>query len=139
MEDITLRKAIEFAITVEQMGHECYERLARRFSDDKEISEVFAVLAKDEVVHEKQLEKLLESVPAEEPQGYAEKYGYLRAMSLSEFFSSREGLTRALESVKSEGLDGIIKMEKEHMVSVMRYMVTGAKMRGLGDRVPQPQ
>ena len=168
MEDITLRKAIEFAITVEQMGHECYERLARRFSDDKEISEVFAVLAKDEVVHEKQLEKLLESVPAEEPQGYAEKYGYLCAMSLSEFFSSREGLTRALESVKtredalerafelersavgyytalkevlgeSEVLDGIIKMEKEHMVAVMRYMVTGAKMRGLGDRVPQPQ
>jgi len=168
VEDITLRKAIEFAIAVEQMGNECYERLARRFKDDKEISEVFAVLARDEIAHEKQLQKLLESVPAEEPQGYAEKYGYLRAMSLSEFFSSREGLTRALESIETREdalqrafelersavgyytalkdvlgenpiLDEIIHMEKEHMVAVMRYMVTGAKMRGLGDKVPQPQ
>lgn len=168
MEDITLRKAVEFAISVEQMGNEIYDRLARRFKDDEEISKVFAVLAKDELLHEKQLKTLLESVPAEEPQGYAEKYGYLRAMSLSEFFTSREGLTRSLEEVKTrqdalqrafelersalgyyqalkevlgenEVLDSIIKMEREHMVSVMRYMVTGAKMRGLGDKVPQNQ
>ena len=168
MEDITLRKAVEFAISVEQMGNEIYDRLARRFKDDEEISKVFSVLAKDELLHEKQLKTLLETVPREEPQGYAEKWGYLRAMSLSEFFTSREGLTRSLEDVKTrqdalqrafelersalgyyqalkevlgenEVLDSIIKMEREHMVSVMRYMVTGAKMRGLGDKVPQYQ
>ena len=168
VEDITLRKAVQFAISVEQLGNECYERLARRFSDDEEISRVFSVLAKDELLHEKHLQKLLVMIPEEEPEGYAEKYGVLRAMSLSEFFTSRDGLRRALEQIETREdalqrafelerstlgyyqalkdvlgenpvLEDIIQMEKDHMMSILRYMVTGAKLRGLGDRVPQLQ
>ena len=42
---------------------------------------------------------------------------------------------QALKDVMDEGdaLDGIIAAEKEHLTTVMRYMVTEAKFRGLGD------
>jgi hypothetical protein len=34
---------------------------------------------------------------------------------------------------RSEGLDAIIEAEKRHLVQVMRYLVSGAKLRGLSD------
>ena len=37
------------------------------------------------------------------------------------------------EVLQDDLLDSMIQEEKSHLTQVMRYMVTGAKMRGLGD------
>ena len=46
-EDFTLRESIQLAITTEQLGQRFYEGLARKFAEDKIVSEVFAQLAEE--------------------------------------------------------------------------------------------
>ena len=60
-----LKDSIELAITTEKLGAGFYSKLAEKFEGDKEISELFSILAKDEKTHEKQFRKLLDKVPAE--------------------------------------------------------------------------
>ena len=42
--------------------------------------------------------------------------------------------TAILRGATQYTIDEMIAEEKRHLVSVMKYMVTGAKMRGLGDK-----
>lgn len=145
LEGTSLRKAVQFAITTEQVGARAYRRLARRLEKDEEIAELFLGLAEDEERHEAEFRALMETVPDRDvARDYPEKYGYLRAMSISEFFSPRSGLTRDVEEIRtredalrraielekatlgyyqalrevigpSDALDGIIQAEREHL------------------------
>jgi rubrerythrin len=163
MEDINLRKSIELAIATEKLGAGFYGKLAEKFRDDKEISELFSILAKDEETHEAQFQALLDKVPAEdEGSREEEKYQYLTAVSISEFFAGDGGALKDIDKIKSTDdalarafalekatllyyhamqdilgqndiLDTVIALEKSHLVSVMKYLMTGAKMRGLSD------
>ena len=147
-----LREAVEFAITTEQLGARGYRRLARNLEKDNEVAELFLRLAQDEERHEVEFRALMETVPDRNAErDYPETYGFLRAMSISEFFSPRSGLTRdvgeiqdragalrrAIELEKatlgyyqalrevlggSEALDGIIQAEREHLLSVSRML-----------------
>ena len=63
LEELTVRKAVEFAVKTEELGNIFYTRLAKKFSEDTEISEIFSTLAKDELAHRKQFNELLEKVP----------------------------------------------------------------------------
>ncbi len=54
MEDLTLRKSIELAVTTEQLGADFYSRMERKFSGHKELKDIFAQLARDEKAHEAQ-------------------------------------------------------------------------------------
>ena len=51
LEELTLRKAIEFAVTTEELGAKFYARAASRFESDAEVGAVFAQLARDEEAH----------------------------------------------------------------------------------------
>jgi rubrerythrin len=162
MEEITLAKAVQFAVTTEELGAKTYRRLAEKLKDDKEISTIFSQLAVDEEAHEKYFRTLLERVPREAPKDYGEKYEVVRAMSISQFFSSRDGLKRDIDAIKTRDdalrrafelekatlgyynalkevlrdrteLDAIIAAEQEHLVRVLRYMITDSEFRGLGD------
>ena len=166
LEELTLRKAVEFAVKTEELGNVFYTRMAKKFSDDKEISEIFSTLGKDELVHRKQFNQLLEKIP-EDPgvSSRDERMALLKIMSRSEFFMGESGLSSKLEEVKTREdaleravrlekdtlgyfqamkdvlgdepiLDSVIKIEKSHLVKLMEYMITGAKMRGLGDQYP---
>ena len=42
IEEVTPKKCIEFAIATEELGTKFYRRLASRFGENKEISQVFA-------------------------------------------------------------------------------------------------
>ena len=147
-----LREAVEFAITTEQLGARGYRRLARNLEKDNEVAELFLRLAQDEERHEVEFRALMETVPDRNAErDYPETYGFLRAMSISEFFSPRSGMTRdvgeiqdragalrrAIELEKatlgyyqalrevlggSEALDGIIQAEREHLLSVSRML-----------------
>ncbi|RJP70303.1 MAG: hypothetical protein C4532_09405 [Candidatus Abyssobacteria bacterium SURF_17] len=162
-DEMTLRKSIELAVTTEKLGAGFYKALGKRFRENKELNELFALLAKDEEAHEKQFRALLEKIPADEKAGKPDdRYQYLAALSLSEFFVGKEGALKDADKIKTrddalrrafsfekatllfyhgikdvlgenELLQNIIRAEKSHVVSVMKYLLTGAKMRGLSD------
>ncbi|MCG6964117.1 MAG: hypothetical protein LJE95_12705 [Acidobacteria bacterium] len=115
IEGSSLRQAVQFAITTEQIGAEAYRRFARKLGDQPEVAQVFAQLAEDEERHEAEFRAIMESVPDHDAvPGYAEKYGYLKAMSISEFFSPRAGLTRDAEDIttREDALFRGIELEK---------------------------
>jgi rubrerythrin len=163
LEELTVRKAVEFACKTEELGNVFYTRLAKKFSEDAEISNIFSILAKDELAHRQQFNQLLDKIP-EDPgvSSRDERMALLKVMSRSEFFMGEKGLTSKLEEIKTREdaleravqlekdtlgyfqamkdvlgdepiLDAIIKIEKSHLVKLIEYMITGAKMRGLGD------
>jgi rubrerythrin len=165
LEELTIRKALEFAAKTEELGNLFYSKLAKKF-ENEEISEIFSILAQDELAHQKQFQTLMEQTP-EDPNVSSkdERMALLKIMSRSEFFMGEDGLYRKIDQIKTredaleravnlekdtlgyfqamkdvlgdnEILTAIIKIEKSHLVKLMEYMITGAKMRGLGDKYP---
>lgn len=161
-EGLTLRKAIQLAITTEQLGADFYKRMEKKFGGQNNLKEIFAQLAKDEIAHEAQFKTILKNTPEDEneKQQY-ELYQFLRATAISEFFrkdyftkmkeitGADEALGKALAFEKStlqfyqaisdiigesESLDTIIKAERNHVLALMKIIVSDAKFRGLGDK-----
>jgi rubrerythrin len=159
LEDLTLRKAIEFAIKTEEVGEKLYLKLAKKFADNAEIKGLFETLAQDEAVHQRQFRSLLEQLP--EPDGALpyEQDQYLKAMAITDIFyglhrafegseSAEDAMHRALQLEKntilyytamrdavgeSEALDKLIAIEKQHALQLMKHLITGAKLRSLQD------
>lgn len=114
--DITLRKAIEFAVKTEEAGELFYNKMARRFEDNEEVSNIFKALALDEQAHHRTFSKWLEEVP-EEPadKSQYERLAVLRAMAMSEFFLGEDGIFKNLDEIKT-GQDAIrraYRLEKD--------------------------
>jgi rubrerythrin len=163
IEKLTVHRAVEFAITTEELGGEFYKKLAAKYSDDAELAELFSLLARDEEIHAAEFKALRDTLPADQRAELSTAdEEYLRAIATAEIFygnnealdpadkidSREDALERALDLEKgsllyygamrdvlgpSEVLDGIIAAEKDHMTKVMKYMFSGAKMRGLID------
>jgi len=163
LENLTPKKAVEFAITTEALGEKFYNRLASKFSDDPHFVELFKRLAADEKSHQAQFTKLLETVEdVPEDKLDFERAQYLRAMSISEFFSKSGGPFKDADSIEqpadalekvfgfekslvgfyqairevvgpNEALEAIIEAEKQHVVAVMKLMLTDAKYRSMQD------
>jgi len=167
IEDITLKGCLEFAVATEEFGAKIYTRLAGKFGDSKDIAQIFIRLAEDEQIHKQQFVKLLKKTPAEEGiSSSPEKREYLKAMSISEFFSHDRGpfkdidkindrddalakamdfekatlhFYRAVEDVlgNNEILTQVIEVERSHIVVLMKaLLVEGSKFRSLQDRWP---
>ena len=162
METLTPRTAVEFAVQTEELGAIFYDRLARKFADDDEINEIFSFLAEDEVAHGKQFERLLASLPPDRDEADAEeRRELLELISRSQFFTGERGLYRELDAIHtredalaralrlerdvlayyrgmrhafgaSPVLDELIETERGHVNKLVEYMITGARMRGLG-------
>ena len=157
IQDLTLEKAVDFAVQTERLGHELYCALANRFRDDSELRELFSTLAEEEEHHAGYftgLRERLGNVPLS-----PEDQQYLRAISLSDIFAEslgdgfdavktrQDALAKAFELerttlgyyqalkqiVPDAILDEMIAEERRHLVKVMSHMVTGATLRGLGD------
>jgi rubrerythrin len=167
IEDITLKGCMEFAVATEELGAKIYTRLADKFGENKEVASLFSRLAEDEQVHKRQFSELLKKAPV--PEGVSsspEKHEYLKAMSISEFFSHNRGpfkdiekiqdrddaLQRALDFEKAtlgfykavEDVLGtnrllaeVIEAERNHVAVLLKaLLVEGSKFRGLQDRWP---
>ena len=65
-EELTVTKAIEFAISTEEMGARVYSELAEKFSGEQEIGAAFSLLAKDETAHMAQFQAILDRVSPDE-------------------------------------------------------------------------
>ena len=159
LEDLTIKKAVEFAITTEQQGSRIYRKLAKRYAGKADLVKLFEQLADEEDKHEQSLIKLRDRVPDEETSTGNESFQYLRAMSISEFFAGEDklfarvdmdnpadvmqramGLEKATlqyyEAMRGltgddEVLEALIAAEKRHVLSLMRYMITDEKIKGL--------
>jgi len=167
IEDITLKGCIEFAVATEELGVKIYSKLAAKFANIKDITHIFTQLAEDEQVHRQQfVEMLKKTLAVEGISSSPEKHEYLKAMSLSEFFSHYSGpfqdvdkiqnrndaLQKALEFEKAtlgfyraveetlgkhEPLNQIIEVEKDHVIVLMKaLLVEGSKFRSLQDVWP---
>ena len=166
LEDISPKSCIEFAVVTEENGAKFYGHLAKKFASNQEISNLFELLGKDEEVHKEQFSELLKDVPRQVDEvSSPEKSQYVRAMSISEFFShyqgpfadvdkidSRDdalekafafekatlGFYHAAQDVLGENptLTKVIEAEKSHISRLMKVMITGEKFRSLQDKWP---
>ncbi len=102
MDELTLRKAVEFAVQTEEAGAIFYKKLARRFSEDREISDLFAELAKEEEAHTETFQRFLQEVPEETPyKSQQERLAVLRAMAMSEFYLGEDGLFKNQDKIET--------------------------------------
>ncbi len=104
LENMTLRRALELAITTEELGAQYYRSLAKRFSDKPEIANVFANLDMDEVAHESEFQSLLKGIADEnesvdDVMGDEEAYHVLRAAALFQFFEP--GTPTSLDNIEN--------------------------------------
>lgn len=166
IEDISLKGCIEFAVATEDVGAKFYGRLARKFAGNQEVSNLFELLGKDEEVHKRQFSELLNKLPEEPGVSHSpEKSEYVRAMSISEFFSHDQGPFADIDKVENRDdalgkvfgfekatlgffqavqdligenpiLNQVIAAEKNHITRIMKVMITGEKFRSLQDQWP---
>ena len=166
IKDITLKSCIEFAVATEDIGAKFYGQLAKKFAGTPEIPELFTQLGKDEEAHERQFSELLRQLPEEKAApGSPENSDYVRAMSVSEFFSRDKGpfanidkienCNDALEKVfgfekatlgfytavrdmigSNPILNQVIEAEKRHVTRLMKVMIADATFRSLEDEWP---
>jgi len=164
IDSITLKDCIEFAVKTEELGARFYSRMSNKFSNEKEVAEIFGRLSKDEKTHQQQFSALLNNLPEEKGITDApEKHEYVRAMSISEFFSHNRGPFKNVDEIKdrddalekalnfekatlgfyqavqdlmveSNALKAIMEAEKEHIAVLMKVLMTGAKFRSLQDK-----
>ena len=162
---ITLKSCVEFAVATESELSEYYDYLSEQCSEDQELADLFKTLSKDEEVHEKQFEQLLEKVSDNDEGLPAKENDFLLAMSMSKTFSDlygrkdfvyerdqREkllfelfefekatlGFYTALNEIMGDDdiLRQIVDIEKKHVVAVMKMVVTETKFTSLGDDWP---
>jgi rubrerythrin len=164
LQEITLKKCIERAVATEEVGARFYQRMAKKFADNAEVAALFELLAKDEEIHRQQFSKLLTDLPDDEGVSVTpEREQYLRAMSVSAYFSRREGPFHDIDSIEerddaleqafnfekatlgfyqavkevlagdNDALIKVIEAERRHVARIMEVMITGAKFRGLSD------
>lgn len=116
LEDMTIRKAVEFAAETEDLGTIFYRRMAKKFAKkDREISSIFNTLADDEVAHHKQFTALLETIPDQEQESnYGERLDLLKVMARSQFFMGQSGLYRDLDQIndREDALARALQFEK---------------------------
>lgn len=166
IKEITEKGYLEFAVATEDVGVMFYNRLAEQFSNDNELSNLFESLGKDELAHRQQFSELLNLAREETPiSGSPEKSDYLRAMSISEFFSHHHGPFADVDKIEGREdamekalglekatlgfyhavqdligtnpiLDQIIEAEKSHITRLIKSIVTGDKFRSLQDKWP---
>jgi len=161
LEELNLHKSLKLAVKTEQIGAEFYEKMAKKFEDNKEVAEIFKRLSGDEKVHEAQFKKFLEDAPTKEGESNYEVDQFVRAIAVSEFFriegfrkpekieTREDALGAALEFEKATllfyqalkdnlgekaPLEKIIQAEKDHIMSLSRVLVSDAKFRGIADK-----
>lgn len=159
--EITLKNYIELAVATEENGAKFYQKLAKKFANNEDVSDLFTRLAKDEAIHKAKFLELLNDLPEEGISLAPERAQYVKAMSTSKFFSRKRGPFKDIDKIinrddaletafsfekatlgfyqavrdffvgDSKVLIKVIEAEKEHVVKIMGVMMTGAKFRGL--------
>jgi rubrerythrin len=162
IEELTTRKAVEFAVATEELGVVFYTKLASKFSADDEVRDLFEGFANDEKAHAAQFKKLLDQVPPDpKVSNLQERLIFLKIMARSEFFMGTDGLYRQIDRIGTredalqrafqlekdalgyyqamrdvlgddEILMAIIAAERRHVFRIMEHLVTEDRIREWG-------
>jgi rubrerythrin len=156
-EEWTPQKAVEYAVMIEKMGTAFYDELSIMFAHEKELGEIFDMLAADEAHHQKHFEHLLDTMgdkatqwkptdrrtmPRAVTNFFAEQWAYESIVDRDDALHMALQLEKktleyytAMQQLmgKNDALTELINVEKKHVRKLLEYSVTGAKMRGLGD------
>jgi rubrerythrin len=116
MDDVTAASCVKFAMSIEEVGAEMYESLAQTFASDRELRELFAGLARDELQHRALFRALRDralSQPSERKVA-VEVANYVRAMSMSNVLTGLKGLHGHMETLRSrdDALQRALSFEK---------------------------
>jgi rubrerythrin len=164
--DWTPKRAVDFALATEQLGERFYHRMANRFSEHPDVSQVFRQLAEDEDQHHQQFARLLEAVEDDSAgQREYERQQVLRLEAQQQFFSRAAGPFANVDEVETPAdalscafdfekaavefyqslqellghppvLESIVRAEKEHVRTLLTVLTADGKFRGLSDRWP---
>lgn len=159
----TPRRAIDFAMTTEELGERFYHRMANRFPSKPEVAAVFRKLAADEDAHRKQFSELLEAVEKERDDlREFRRKEVLRAEVRQQFFSRSAGPFEKADEIETPAdalrhafafetaavdyyeslqdvlgdhqvLRHIVEAEKDHVRALMKVILSDAEFRGTGD------
>jgi rubrerythrin len=100
MREYSVREAVEMAVQTEKTGNEFYTKMAERFKEHEDISDLFRKLALREQVHEKTFNDLKELIGDEEPENWKEVADYMRAIVESAFFIGKEKAAARIENMQ---------------------------------------
>ena len=159
--DLTLRKSLELAATIEEKAAQRDQALAEKFADDEALARVFTQLAKDEAAHGSHFTDMIHGLPDEgRLEDKDEALNLLRASAASAVFTPEslsrtddirtpaDALHKALELEKatlffyqslkdvldeSTEVDHLIQTEKRHVSTLMTVLLNDARFRGLDD------
>jgi rubrerythrin len=99
--EVTLRNCAEFAVATENLGARFYGQVAQKFVDKQELGDMFERLSSDKQHHKSQFSQILSGMPQESASAFlAEKGRFLRAASLSKFFSNDWGVLGDIEELQ---------------------------------------
>ncbi len=157
MKEISLSSIIEIAVKSEDLGVRVYSDLAKKYSKNPDIREVFEILAKDEVEHKRQFNDLLKSASNIHFTPTEIDKEYLKGVDPSRKFEEFENSTNLeLKNVmkaayefekdsvlfylgirdvigKNDVINKIINMEKAHMTKLLKYSISDSQFRGMSD------
>lgn len=157
MKDLSINDVIDIAIRAEDLGAKAYVDLSKKFSNDSNLKDLFENLARDEVEHKlfftelskktSNLKLSLAEVDREFLQGvdiskFFEPIQKSQDMSITDIFKliydfEKEsvlfyvGIRDVVEDEKI--LDEIIRVEKDHMNRIMKFILTDSLYRGIKD------
>lgn len=109
------QELIEFAIETEKLSSVFYEKLARRFSQKEEISNLFFGLSREEQEHQAELDKLYREFKSAVGSNELERKGALKVISRSEFFMGKDGIYIKYDDIHSlkEALERALQLEQK--------------------------
>jgi len=115
MEQTAIQELIEFAIETEKLGSVFYEKIARRLSNETEVSNLFLTLSLDEKKHEIDLNGVYKQIKVSLGSNEAERKGALRLISRSEFFMGKDGIYTKYDDIHTsrEALECALRLEQK--------------------------
>jgi rubrerythrin len=116
MDDVTAASCVELAVRIEEIGAELYQALARKFSGDRELGDLFAGLGRDEAQH-RELFRVLHDRARSRPSERAipvELAQHIRSTSTSGVFSALRDLQGDVDEIRSreDALQRAFEFEK---------------------------
>lgn len=129
IENVTVRRALEFAVEAERLGAKFYTRLAEAWGDEPELGEMFATLARDENRHEQQVRDLIAQLGDAAGEDLAPgESDYLRAISTAEIFYGNHDPLAAIEGTPDR--DDALKLAHNLEKSTLLYYVEMKRILG---------
>ncbi len=110
-----LRKAVELAIEIEEMGTELYRELARKWESNADLRDLFTQLGKEEVAHREGFRTILSTVDTRSNDAVDKlDEECLKAIAHTSFFSEESGALKDIENLPTveQVLDKVLKFEK---------------------------